>query len=312
MKEFPSPRESVLSLFKNMARMFDGEAFPHVDALYQFVFTDIENGFPVHIRFAKGSAEYGEGLNERPSVVITTTSDVWLDIAGRFRSPGWALLTRKVRVKGDMRLLRLLPRLLTRTIKLPRPQRAPGSKDRPFKALVFIGNPRKKNGLTGFFLSPFVEGMKKAGAEVEEVHLYDKKINHCLGCFACWTRTPGVCVHKDDQKELLEKMEGADLIVYATGYGSMNGWAARLISQDVADKVGRCWGLGSGTTKDPGPYEGELRNMWKPTQQQNLWFHGGNLHQSRHYSLYLALQLKARFEGLDTSVYKLAPSYHQG
>lgn len=104
----------------------------------------------------------------------------------------------------------------------------------------------------------------------------------------------------------------ADLIVYATGYGSMNGWAAQLISQEVADKVGRCWGLGSGTTKDPGPYEGELRNMWKPTQQENLWFHGGNLHQSRHYSLYLALQLKARFEGLETDVYKLAPSYHKG
>lgn len=104
----------------------------------------------------------------------------------------------------------------------------------------------------------------------------------------------------------------ADLIVYATGYGSMNGWAAKLISQDVADKVGRCWGLGSGTLKDPGPYEGELRNMWKPTQQANLWFHGGNLHQSRHYSLYLALQLKARYEGLDTPVYRLAPSHHTG
>ncbi len=51
---------------------------------------------------------------------------------------------------------------------------------------------------------------------------------------------------------------------------------------------------GSDTTKDPGPWEGEQRNMWKPTQQQALWFHGGNLHQSRHYSLYLALQLKAR------------------
>ncbi|SDT06399.1 putative flavoprotein involved in K+ transport [Pseudomonas sp. Z003-0.4C(8344-21)] len=96
----------------------------------------------------------------------------------------------------------------------------------------------------------------------------------------------------------------ADLIVYATGYGSMNGWAAKLISQEVADKVGRCWGLGSGTTNDPGPYEGELRNMWKPTRQDNLWFHGGNLHQSRHYSLYLALQLKARFEGLGVGVYQ--------
>jgi putative flavoprotein involved in K+ transport len=102
----------------------------------------------------------------------------------------------------------------------------------------------------------------------------------------------------------------ADLIVHATGYGSMNGWAADLISQEVADKVGKVWGLGSDTPKDPGPWEGEQRNMWKPTQQENLWFHGGNLHQSRHYSLYLALQLKARLEGLATPVYGLQPAYH--
>ena len=102
----------------------------------------------------------------------------------------------------------------------------------------------------------------------------------------------------------------ADLVVYATGYGSMNGWAADLISQEVADKVGKVWGLGSNTTKDPGPWEGEQRNMWKPTQQQALWFHGGNLHQSRHYSLYLALQLKARMEGIPTPVYGLQESHH--
>jgi len=97
----------------------------------------------------------------------------------------------------------------------------------------------------------------------------------------------------------------ADLVVCATGYGSMNGWAAQLISQEVADRVGPCWGLGSGTKYDPGPWEGELRNMWKPTRQPGLWFHGGNLMQSRHYSLYLALQLKARMEGIPTPVYGL-------
>ena len=102
----------------------------------------------------------------------------------------------------------------------------------------------------------------------------------------------------------------ADAVVYATGYGSMNGWAARLISQDVADAVGKCWGLGSDTTKDPGPWQGELRNMCKPTRQDNLWFHGGNLHQSRHYSRYLAMQLKARMEGIETPVYALAETHH--
>ncbi|MCD1645165.1 NAD(P)/FAD-dependent oxidoreductase [Aurantimonas coralicida] len=104
----------------------------------------------------------------------------------------------------------------------------------------------------------------------------------------------------------------ADLIVYATGYGSMNGWAADLISQEVADKVGKVWGLGSDTPKDPGPWEGEQRNMWKPTQVENLWFHGGNLHQSRHYSLYLALQIKARQEGIPTPVYGLQEVHHLG
>lgn len=104
----------------------------------------------------------------------------------------------------------------------------------------------------------------------------------------------------------------ADVIVYATGYGSMNGWAADLIGKDVADKVGKCWGLGSNTTKDPGPWVGEQRNMWKPTQQEALWFHGGNLHQSRHYSQFLALQLKARQEGIATPVYGIPPTHHLG
>ena len=103
----------------------------------------------------------------------------------------------------------------------------------------------------------------------------------------------------------------ADLVVYATGYGSMNGWAADLISEEVADRLGKVWGLGSETTKDPGPWEGEQRNMWKPTQVEHLWMHGGNLHQSRHYSLYLALQLKARYEDIATPVHGLQEVHHK-
>ncbi|MFM9886626.1 MAG: NAD(P)/FAD-dependent oxidoreductase [Burkholderiales bacterium] len=102
----------------------------------------------------------------------------------------------------------------------------------------------------------------------------------------------------------------ADLIVFATGYGSMNGWAEKLISREVADKVGKCWGIGSDTKNDPGPWEGELRNMWKPTHQSGLWFHGGNLMQARLYSLYLALQLKARMEGIPTPVHGMGPVHH--
>jgi len=102
----------------------------------------------------------------------------------------------------------------------------------------------------------------------------------------------------------------ADLIVYATGYGSMNRWLADLISPEVANQLGKVWGLGSDTPKDPGPWEGELRNMWKPTRVPHLWIQGGNLHQNRHYSQFMALQLKARYEGLPTPVYEQAPVHH--
>jgi hypothetical protein len=84
---------------------------------------------------------------------------------------------------------------------------------------------------------------------------------------------------------------------------SMHEVVAQLVDRRTADAVGPCWGLGSGHRNDPLPWHGELRNMYKPTAQQNLWFQGGNLALSRFFSKFLALQLKARYEGIPTPVY---------
>ena len=75
----------------------------------------------------------------------------------------------------------------------------------------------------------------------------------------------------------------ADLhVIYATGYGSMNGWAADLIGRDVADRVGKVWGLGSDTKKDPGPWEGEgqTQHVEAARSSRGSGSTGGNLHQS--------------------------------
>ena len=87
----------------------------------------------------------------------------------------------------------------------------------------------------------------------------------------------------------------ADAVVYATGYGDMTDFVTALIDQETADKGGRCWGHGSGTKGDPGPWIGELRNMWVETAQNGLWITGGNLSQARYFSRLLALQLAKRF-----------------
>ncbi len=70
---------------------------------------------------------------------------------------------------------------------------------------------------TEVVLSSLVKGMVEAGADVEVVNLRERKINDCIGCFTCWTKTPGVCVHKDDMAgELFPKWMEADIVVYAT------------------------------------------------------------------------------------------------
>lgn len=84
------------------------------------------------------------------------------------------------------------------------------------KILAINGSPRGKKSNTDRILQPFLEGAREAGAETETVYLKDKTINPCIGCFTCWTKTPGVCVHKDDMPALLEKLREADVVVYAT------------------------------------------------------------------------------------------------
>lgn len=52
-------------------------------------------------------------------------------------------------------------------------------------------------------------------SEVEEITLKNKKIEPCLGCFGCWTATPGKCVIADDVRDITAKMFAADLVVYS-------------------------------------------------------------------------------------------------
>ena len=116
----------------------------------------------------------------------------------------------------------------------------------------------------------------------------DGRIKVCSGQGV--THLSEQAVHLEDGKTL-----SADVVVYATGYGDMRDWVAALIDNETAESVGPCWGYGSGTKGDPGPWIGELRNMWVETAQTGLWFTGGNLSQARYFSRFLALQLAKRF-----------------
>ncbi len=94
------------------------------------------------------------------------------------------------------------------------------------KILAINSSPRGADqSKTELMLNHLVKGMRHAGAQVEIVNLREKKIKNCIGCFTCWSKTPGKCLHKDDMtQELFPKWLEADLAVYATPlyYHTMN------------------------------------------------------------------------------------------
>lgn len=44
----------------------------------------------------------------------------------------------------------------------------------------------------------------------------DMKMAHCMGCWDCWTKTPGICRFKDDGVEYLKSVIKSDLLLFAS------------------------------------------------------------------------------------------------
>lgn len=78
--------------------------------------------------------------------------------------------------------------------------------------LVINGSPYKNKSTTLRITKAFLEGM---GETAEIVNTIDLKINPCRACYACWVKTNGKCIQKDDAIEILEKIRAADLVIWS-------------------------------------------------------------------------------------------------
>lgn len=82
------------------------------------------------------------------------------------------------------------------------------------KILILSGSPRK-GGNSDLLCDEFMRGAREAGHSVEKIRVSEKKIAPCSGCYYC-RQSGGVCAHKDDMAEVLQKMIDADVIVLAS------------------------------------------------------------------------------------------------
>ena len=84
-------------------------------------------------------------------------------------------------------------------------------------------------------LEQFLAGAVEAGADVEKVSAYKMCVGQCSSRMRCWYSTPGICIHKDDMSELLDRMAEADVWVLSTPVhvGGMTGGMVRVMERTM-------------------------------------------------------------------------------
>jgi multimeric flavodoxin WrbA len=131
------------------------------------------------------------------------------------------------------------------------------------KILGIVGSYRK-GGVIDSAVSEVLNAAAEGGAEVEKIHLLDKRIEFCTNCRRC-TQTegpePGACIHDDDMPGLIAAIEEAGAIVFGApvNFGGVNALTQRFLERLVCYSW---WPWG-----EPAP---KLRKGKRPTKKAVL------------------------------------------
>ena len=90
------------------------------------------------------------------------------------------------------------------------------------KILAINGSPKGNRSNTWRLTRAFLEGItakeESYGAqapEIETLNIGSLNIKPCLGCFSCWSETPGECCIHDDMQGVINKILWADVVVWS-------------------------------------------------------------------------------------------------
>ena len=84
------------------------------------------------------------------------------------------------------------------------------------KILILNGNSRLGSAKFDAWLDELAVKLSAQGHKTVMFQLRERKVEFCIGCYACWLKTPGICIHKDDMPEILREYVGSDLVIYAS------------------------------------------------------------------------------------------------
>lgn len=103
------------------------------------------------------------------------------------------------------------------------------------KVLIFNGSPRKGNTVTA--VNALKAGMDAAGKfEIKEIIANNMEVSPCIACMAC--NCDSRCVFEDDTNDIMDAIEEADAIIFAT---PVYWWGVTAQLKLIIDKMYCCF-----------------------------------------------------------------------
>ena len=82
--------------------------------------------------------------------------------------------------------------------------------------IVLNGNQNPISNTFDSYLNDLAEKLQEKGHTLAMYCLREMDIHQCIGCFNCFTKTPGICVHKDDMIAVCKTTVSSDLMIFAS------------------------------------------------------------------------------------------------
>jgi multimeric flavodoxin WrbA/putative sterol carrier protein len=221
-KKLQSPYEIMQSMVEILNRHYPSHENKGT-GIIQFHFSHDNQEWICYIKVDETRLEFCIGTSDNPTVSLRCHFFSWLELSSGKLNPVWGMITRKLKFDGQISFFKTLPKPDynvdisatddPRTVFEHTPVQ---NRKTPQTVIIINASPRAGNGYTEQFTARFADGIREAGVMVEEIYLAKLKIKTCTGCWHCWMKESG-CVFdgKDDFYELFEKVNQADIIVYA-------------------------------------------------------------------------------------------------
>ena len=113
------------------------------------------------------------------------------------------------------------------------------------------------------------EVLAKDGSQVETFPLSTLKLAHCLGCFGCWVKTPGMCVEDDVGRQIARTIVRSDATVYFTPvtFGGYSPDLKKMLDRFI-QLISPYFEMYQGEVHHPPRYERRPRLMMVGVQRQ--------------------------------------------